>query len=204
MEFLRNHPVIPVLSIDDIDSAEGAVSALQDGGIKCVEVALRSANALSVLAHVCDRFPNMVVGAGSIREPLDFIKVIEAGAAFGVSPGCTRELLEESQRWDLPYLPAAATVSELLTLMQTGVTTVKMFPAGSLGGAKYIKDVSAPLPGMQFVPSGGVNLDNMQDYLKMPVVPAVSGSWMLDSTSIKNQDWQTITDRTKETLKRLS
>ncbi len=200
MQAVLEHQVIPVLSIDDVDSARGAVSALQEGGIACVEVALRSPNALAVLAAVSQEFPEMFVGAGSLRVPADFIKVMDAGAKFAVSPGCTAQLIEESKRWDIPYLPAAATVSELLVLMQADFSVVKLFPAGSLGGVSYLKSISGPLPDMQFVPSGGVNLENLPEYLALKSVPSVSGSWMLPEELIASRQWSEISKICRQTL----
>ncbi len=203
MQTVLNHQVIPVLSVDDVELGLGAVSALEAGGITCVEVTLRSPNALDVLAAICQEFPGMQVGAGSVRSASDFIKVIDAGATFAVSPGCTSELMEESKRWDIPYLPAAATVSEILVLLQAGFTVVKVFPAGALGGVSYLKNIAGPLPGVQFVPSGSITMDNFLEYLTLEAVPAVSGSWMLPGELIASKRWDEIRQLSEQTVKRL-
>ena len=193
MEFESRHPIIPVFNGNDVESAKRTVACLEEGGINCVEVTLRSENALVVLREIASSFPDMVVGAGTVKQPEDFGRIIEAGAQFAVSPGCTSDLLEEASRWDIPYLPAAATVSELLILHRAGYRTVKIFPAEALGGPKFLKSIAAPLPEMQFVPSGGVSAENCLDYLKLPCVPAVSGSWMLSPELIAAEDWSSLT-----------
>jgi 2-dehydro-3-deoxyphosphogluconate aldolase/(4S)-4-hydroxy-2-oxoglutarate aldolase len=200
METLLAQKIIPVLSMDEPQTAVRAVAAMQEGGINCVEVALRSHNALTVLAEVARTFPEMTVGAGTVREVADFNRITAAGAMFAVSPGSTKALLSESRRWDMPYLPAAATVSEILQIMALDFTVIKIFPAGSLGGAKYLQDLAAPLPDARFVPSGGVNLDNLQEFYQLDCVAAVSGSWMLNGELIANQDWAGITGLCKASL----
>lgn len=197
MQTLLRHPIIPVLSVDDSELAISATAALQAGGIHCVEVALRTSNALKVLEAVATAFPEMEVGAGSLRTPEDFNRVVAAGAKFAVSPGSTKEMLVESKCWDIPYLPAAATVSEILAIHQQGVTVAKIFPAGSLGGVKFIQDISAPLPGARFVPSGGVNLDNLAAFLALESVVAVSGSWMLKPDLLASGDFAEVTRLTE-------
>lgn len=203
MQTVLKQPVIPVLSLDDADLAKQVVTSLGEGGIRCVEVALRSPNALTVLEEISAAFPDMLVGAGSVREAADFTRIIDAGAAFAVSPGCTAELIAEAKRWEIPYLPAAATVSELLVLAQAGFTTVKIFPAESLGGVSYLKNISAPLPAMQFVPSGGVNYENAKGYLSLDCVPAVSGSWMMPKALVENRDFQGIKELSERAVKAL-
>ncbi len=204
MQVFFRHHIIPVLSVDDSALALDAVAALKAGGIQCVEVALRSSNALKVLAAVAAAHPDMEVGAGTLRQPEDFNRVIQAGAKFAVSPGCTDALLEAARSWDLPYLPAAATVSEVLAIQQAGISLVKIFPAASLGGVKFLKDISAPLPDIKFIPSGGVNLDNLTDYLALDAVPAVSGSWMLGKDLIASKQWSEITRLSAQSLKLVS
>jgi 2-dehydro-3-deoxyphosphogluconate aldolase/(4S)-4-hydroxy-2-oxoglutarate aldolase len=200
METLLAQKIIPVLSMDEPQTALRAVAAMQEGGVNCVEVALRSTNALRVLEDVARTFPEMMVGAGTVREVADFSRITSAGAMFAVSPGSTKVLLDESRRWDIPYVPAAATVSEILQIMALDFTVIKLFPAGSLGGVKYIKDIAAPLPDARFVPSGGVNLDNLGEFLQLESVAAVSGSWMLNAQLVANQDWAGITKVCKTSL----
>lgn len=200
MESLLVHKIIPVLTVNDPDVASAAVAALQEGGIECVEVALRTDNALAVLESLCQRFPELMIGAGTLRRPEEFNRVTSAGARFAVSPGSTAEMLQESTRWDIPYLPAAATVSEILNVTNLGFSTVKIFPAETLGGCQFIKDVSAPLSNVSFVPSGGINLQNCASYLSLDSVAAVSGSWMLTGQLLADKNFAEVTRLTKTSL----
>jgi 2-dehydro-3-deoxyphosphogluconate aldolase/(4S)-4-hydroxy-2-oxoglutarate aldolase len=169
-----------------------------------VEITLRSENALTVLKHVVEAFPNTSVGAATVKSAEDFKRIIEAGAKFAVSPGATTYLLAEASRWDLPYWPAAATVSEVMHLQGAGFNTVKMFTAGSLGGPGFMSSVAGPLPDIAFIPSGGVGKSNFLDYLALANVPALSGSWMLNKSLIKAFDWKALADEIKETVKQLN
>ena len=200
-ELLKSHRVIPVLTENDPAVAVKLVAAMIVSGLTCVEVALRTPNALEVIKTLGQEFSGLCVGAGTLRDAGDFSRVQKAGAKFAVSPGASLELLAEAENWDLPYLPAAASVSEIMSLQGRGYSVVKLFPAEQLGGVGFIKAVSGPLPDMTFVPSGGVHLKNARDYLALPQVVAVSGSWMLDKSSVAAKDWQAIADASAESAK---
>lgn len=200
-ELLKSHRVIPVLTENDPAIAVKLVAAMIVGGLTCVEVALRTPNALEVIKTLGQEFSGLCVGAGTLRTPGDFSQVQKAGAKFAVSPGASLELLAEAENWDLPYLPAAASVSEIMSLQARGYSAVKLFPAEQLGGVGFIKAVSGPLPDMTFVPSGGVDLKNARDYLALPQVAAVSGSWMLNKTSVAAKDWPAIAEVSAESAK---
>lgn len=203
-ELLKTHRVIPVLTENDPAVAVKLVAAMIVGGLTCVEVALRTPNAIEVIETLKQEFTGLCVGAGTLRTAGDFRRVREAGASFAVSPGASLELLDEAENWDLPYLPAAASVSEIMSLQARGYSVVKLFPAEQLGGVGFIKAISGALPDMTFVPSGGVHLGNAQDYLALSQVAAVSGSWMLDKTSVAAADWQAIADASSESSKLLT
>jgi 2-dehydro-3-deoxyphosphogluconate aldolase/(4S)-4-hydroxy-2-oxoglutarate aldolase len=191
---LEQHRIIPVLTQDDPDVALKIAEALAEGGLHCIEVALRTPNALRVIEALRRQLPELCIGAGTLRRPSDFAKVQNAGAQFTVSPGATQVFLDEAKNWDLPYLPAAATVSEIMRLQDCGYPVVKIFPAGQLGGINYLKSLSAPLPNIRFVPSGGVDIGNLQGYLDLEQVAAVSGSWMVPSDAVKTGDWAILTE----------
>ncbi len=200
-DLLKSHRVIPVLTEDDPEVAIHICSAILTGGITCVEVALRTPNALEVIGALRRHFPELCVGAGTLRTAQDFGRVQKAGAQFAVSPGASHALLDEAENWDLPYLPAAASVSEIMALQARGYGVAKLFPAQLLGGSDFIRAVSGPLPEMAFVPSGGVNLENASDYLSLPQVSSVSGSWMLSKAAITAKDWSAITTACVESAK---
>ena len=200
MKSVLSHKIIPVLTADEPELAIAAVAALQEGGMTCVEVALRTPNALEVLNRVVHAFPEMQVGAGTVREAADFTRVIDAGAQFAVSPGTTPQLLQEARRWDIEYLPAAATVSEMLVIREAGFRAVKVFPAAALGGADFLYSISAPLSDMQFVPSGGIGLSHLPQYFEVATVVSVSGSWMLPSAAMSGKAWSDVTSLARQTL----
>ena len=203
-ELVKQHKIIPVLTQNDPDLAVKIVEALAAGGILCVEVALRTPNSIRVIEALSRALPQVCVGAGTLRDPNDFSRVQQAGAQFAVSPGATHALLVEAENWDLPYLPAASTVSEILALQDRGYSTIKLFPAGQLGGIAYIKAISAPLTDVLFVPSGGVDSNNLGDYLALPQVASVSGSWMMPADAIECNDWQCLTQLARTGLQSIS
>ena len=197
-ETLSKHPIIPVLTEDNPEVAIQVVGALLEGGIQCVELALRTPNALNVLESLCSQFSEACVGAGTLRFADDFGRVQRAGAQFAVSPGVSTELLAEAKNWDLAYLPAASTVTEILQLTNAGYSIVKLFPAEQLGGVAYVKSISAPLPDVNFVPSGGVNQQTALQYLSLDCINTVSGSWMIPASLVKDKDWKGIVRLTEE------
>lgn len=202
-ELLSKHPIVPVLTENDPERALSVVRALEAGGIHCVELALRTPNALKVLEHLCRSASNVTVGAGTVRTPDDFEKVQRAGATFAVSPGSSEALAREANNWELAYLPAASTVSEIMQLNAWGYQTIKLFPAKQLGGVDYLRAISAPLTGVNFLPSGGVNQQSALEYLSLDCVNAVSGSWMIPADKVEAEDWQGITALSKECIRLL-
>jgi 2-dehydro-3-deoxyphosphogluconate aldolase/(4S)-4-hydroxy-2-oxoglutarate aldolase len=164
------------------------------GGIHIIEVTLRSQLGLPAIELIVKEFPDMTVGAGSIKDPQAFQSAIKAGAHFAVSPGTTHALLEEAVRWDVPFLPAASTASESLNLLQAGYACQKLFPANILGGINFLKSLAGPIPEVSFCPSGGVNAENYSSYLRQPNVVCVSGSWITPDALINKGDWNSVTE----------
>jgi 2-dehydro-3-deoxyphosphogluconate aldolase / (4S)-4-hydroxy-2-oxoglutarate aldolase len=156
---------------------------------------LRTAAGLDAIALAAQRLPDLTVGAGSVLTPDHVDQVVDAGARFVVSPGLHAPVIARCVERSVPALPGVATASEVMAAVNLGLTEVKFFPAGLLGGPAAIKAMSAPFPGISFLPSGGVGPDNLADYLALPCVPAVSGSWMVDLGLIRNADWAEITRR---------
>ena len=191
-EICRLAPVVPVLVIDDLADAAPLARALVAGGLPALEVTLRTACALDAIRAMAE-VPGGVVGAGTLLTPVDVKAAKAAGAKFGVSPGATDRLLDACAEYDLPLLAGAATASEIMALLEQGYTVAKFFPAEQAGGAAYLKSIAAPLPQMNFCPTGGIGLHNAGDYLSLPNILCVGGSWVAPKQAMARGDWAAIT-----------
>jgi 2-dehydro-3-deoxyphosphogluconate aldolase / (4S)-4-hydroxy-2-oxoglutarate aldolase len=198
---LNRCPVVPVVVLDDPADAQPLGEALLAGGIDIVEITLRTPAGLDAIRRLAD-MPGLHVGAGSVLAAEQVDQVVDAGARFIVSPGLSRKVLERSRALDVPALPAVATGSELMVAVELALSEVKLFPAGILGGPAVIKALAAPFPNISFMPSGGINPDTMTDYLTLPSVPAISGSWMVDPALLRSGLWDEVTIRAADALKR--
>ncbi len=198
---LTRCPVVPVVVLDDPADAQPLGEALLAGGIDIVEITLRTPAGLDAIRRLAG-MQGLHVGAGSVLVAEQVDQVVDAGARFIVSPGLSRKVLERSRALDLPALPAVATGSELMSAVELGLSEVKFFPAGILGGPAAIEALAAPFPNMSFMPSGGVNPDTMTDYLALPCVPAISGSWMVDPALLRSGLWDEVTSRAADAMKR--
>jgi 2-dehydro-3-deoxyphosphogluconate aldolase / (4S)-4-hydroxy-2-oxoglutarate aldolase len=187
-------PVVPVVVLDDPELAVPLGEALLAGGIDVVEITLRTDAGLEAIRRLA-ALPDLHVGAGSVLVPGQVDEVVAAGARFVVSPGLSVDVVARCRTLDVPALPGVATASDLMTATALGLTEVKFFPAGLLGGPAAIRALSAPFTRMAFMPSGGVSADTMADYLAVPSVPAVSGSWMVDPALLRAKDWSEVTAR---------
>ena len=196
---LSRCPVVPVIVLDDPGQALPLGRALLAGGITIAEITLRTSAGLESIRILSD-LPELHVGAGSVLLAEQVDQVLEAGARFVVSPGFSAAVVRRSDELDVPALPGVATSSELMAAMELGLNEVKFFPAGLLGGPAAIKALTAPFTAMSFMPSGGVNAANMGDYLALPAVPAVSGSWMVDPQLIRSQRWDEISRLSAEAI----
>ncbi len=189
--------VIPVVTLARVDQAAPLARALLAGGLPVVEVTLRSPAALDAIAEIARELPEVVVGAGSLRTPAQIVEAQAAGARFGVSPGHTAALLDAAEAGDLPYLPGAASASEAMALYERGYDLIKLFPAGSLGGPANLRALAAPLPEIEFCPTGGIGPDNLADYLACPNVACVGGSWIAPPALLAAADWAEIEARAR-------
>jgi 2-dehydro-3-deoxyphosphogluconate aldolase / (4S)-4-hydroxy-2-oxoglutarate aldolase len=193
-------PVVPVLVIEDAASAADLARALVKGGLPALEVTLRTPAALEAIRAMAD-IEGGVVGAGTLLTPADVKAAKAAGAKFGVSPGATPRLLDACAEADLPLLPGAATATEVMTLLELGYTVQKFFPAEASGGAPALKSIGAPIPQVRFCPTGGISLKNARDYLTLPNVLCVGGSWVAPSGMVAAGDWAGITALAAEAAK---
>jgi len=194
MTLLDRCPVVPVVVLDSPDQALPLGEALLAGGVDVVEITLRTGAGLEAIHRLAD-LPGLQVGAGSVLVPDQVDDVVKAGARFVVSPGLSVDVVERCRERDVPALPGTATASDLMTATALGLTEVKFFPAGLLGGPAAIRALAAPFPGLRFLPSGGVNPETMAAYLAVPAVPAVSGSWMVEPALLRAGNWGEVTAR---------
>jgi 2-dehydro-3-deoxyphosphogluconate aldolase / (4S)-4-hydroxy-2-oxoglutarate aldolase len=169
--------VLPVVSIDDADRIEDVCRALQAGGIPCVEITFRTVAALAAIERA-SRLDGIVVGAGTVRTADQAEAAAGAGARFAVAPGLDEQVVAAARRLDLPFVPGAATPSEIGRALALGCTTIKLFPASVLGGPTFVQAVSAVFPEARFVPTGGIDASNLHSYLAVPAVLACGGSWL--------------------------
>ena len=171
--------LMPVLVLQDAPSAVALGGLLKEIGFTALEVTLRTPEALACLSALAKAYPSLLVGAGSLRQADQFAAIKAAGAAFAVAPGHTPTLLQAAAQAGLPFIPGAATGSEMLRLLEAGYTLQKFFPAETLGGAAAIKSYAAPLPEVRFFPTGGITAATVPAYLALPSVATVGGSWFL-------------------------
>lgn len=191
-EALAQHRIVPVLVIKNADKAEAVAEGLHTGGLPIVEVTLRTEQSWDALARFC-KFEHFVVGAGSVRTTDDLKRAHDLGAQFAVSPGYAQSIVNVALELSMPYLPGVLTPSEIMTAINSGLETVKWFPAQLMGGAAGLQAVSAPFPAVRFVPTGGVSQANLSEWLAIPQVAAVGGSWMVPSAHVEAGDSKAIT-----------
>lgn len=195
---LKLQPVVPVLIVEDAKTAVPLARALVAGGLKAIEITLRTDAALEAVRLVAQEVDGAVVGAGTILNAAHYAAAVDAGSQFIVSPGTTQELLDVARQSDIPLLPGAATASEVMALREEGYKVLKFFPAEQAGGAAYLKALSSPLAGTLFCPTGGISLKNAMDYLSLPNVVCVGGSWVAPKELVSAGDWAGITKLASE------
>jgi len=193
LELMRIGPVIPVIVIDGIEQAVPLARALVAGGVRVLEVTLRTPVALDAIRAIAREVPDAIVGVGTISRAEHFQQAIQAGARFGVSPGLTRELIDAAHASRLPLLPGVMTPSDVIRARNAGFFALKLFPAQQAGGIGMLKALSGPFPDVTFCPTGGVTPTSAPDFLALPNVGCVGGSWLTPPAMVKAGDWQEIT-----------
>lgn len=192
-------PVVPVMVVERLEDAVPLAQALYNGGLKVLEITLRTPVALDAIRAMVDALPDdAVIGAGTIVTPDDLKKAVEAGSTFLVSPGTTAELIEAAKASDVPLLPGIATPSEAMNLLAHGFTHMKFFPAEAAGGVSMVKSIGGPLPQITFCPTGGINLAKAPEYLSLPNVACVGGTWMAPKNLIAEKRWDEIEKLARE------
>ncbi|MDX1625141.1 MAG: bifunctional 4-hydroxy-2-oxoglutarate aldolase/2-dehydro-3-deoxy-phosphogluconate aldolase [Wenzhouxiangellaceae bacterium] len=199
---LERAPVLPVLTVGDVESAVALGSVLRDAGLPVVEVTLRTPAALDAIRALRDRVDGLEVGAGTIVTPADLERAREAGATFAVSPGATEALYRAAADSTLPLLPGVATASEIMAGLGHGWRRFKFFPAGASGGVAALRAFGGPLARVRFCPTGGIGPDNFGDYLALANVMTVGGSWMVPADAVASGDWSRIETLARECAER--
>lgn len=191
-------PVMPVVVIEDAATAVPLARALVDGGLPAIELTLRTPAALEALRLIAAEVPEIALGAGTVTTPAQAEAAVAAGAGFLVSPGLTPDLLATMIATGVPFLPGTASVSEVMAVLEAGLHEMKFFPAEAAGGAPYLKSVAGPLPQARFCPTGGITPTSAPDYLQLPNVGCVGGSWLTPADAVAARDWGRIRDLAAE------
>lgn len=186
-------PVIPVLAFDSAEQGEHVSRALYTGGVKVLEITLRTAAGLAAIERASQLADDIVVGVGTITKPEHCAQAKKAGAKFGVSPGLTKDLHLAAQDAGLPLLPGVMTPSDLIQAIELGYDIVKFFPAQQAGGVAMLQAFYGPFPNLRFCPTGGITAQTAPDFLKQPNVVCVGGSWLTPKAAVASQDWAEIT-----------
>jgi len=194
LELLMISPVIPVVVIDDVEHAIPLANALVAGGIRIIEITLRTPAGLPAIERVAQSVPEIRVGAGTLTRLDQIDAVVDAGAHFVVTPGSPPALIDAIQERQLPLLAGASTLTEMMSLLDRGHRALKFFPAEQPGGAAFLEAVGGPLPAGTFCPTGGISVQNAQDYLALPNVACVGGSWLTPAPLLATGDWAAIID----------
>jgi len=202
--FLRLAPVVPVVTVHNLADAVPLARALTAGGLLAIEVTLRTDCALEAIGAIADEAPDIVVGAGTVLTPKDLEAAAAAGARFAISPGMTPALLSAGAGGPIPYLPAVATASEVMSGLAAGYDRFKLFPAVPAGGMALLKSFAGPFPQAKFCPTGGISLETAPGFLALPNVICVGGSWMVPEDRIAAGDWAAIEAGARATVAALS
>lgn len=193
LEILRASPVIPVIAIDRIEHAVPLAQALVAGGIRVLEVTLRTAHGLAAIRAMAQQVPEAIIGVGTLTQPEEFAAARDAGAVFGVSPGLTPALIAAARSSGLPLLPGVMTPSEVMAAREQGFRQLKLFPAVPAGGVGMLDAIAGPLPDMMFCPTGGISIDTAPRFLACKNVACVGGSWLTPREAVQAADWAKIT-----------
>ena len=199
-EIFSQGPVVPVLVIKDVEHAVPLAKALIAGGIRVLEVTLRTEAALEVIARIAKEVPEAIIGAGTVTNRAQLQQVIDAGAKFAISPGMTSDLLKAGNEGNIALIPGISSISELMTAIDHGYTHLKFFPAEASGGVKALKAIGGPFPDIKFCPTGGISPSNYNDYLALPSVRCAGGSWLAPEDAMINGEWDKITELAKQAV----
>ena len=198
LELMRMGPVIPVMVIEDLAQAVPLAKVLVAGGVRVLEVTLRSTVALAAIRAIAREVPEAIVGVGTLTRPEELAEAVDAGARFGVSPGLTPALAEAARDSRLPLLPGVMTPSDVIAARQAGFEQLKLFPAQQAGGIGMLRALAGPFPDVTFCPTGGITAETAPEFLALPNVACVGGSWLTPKTALLAGDWSRITELARE------
>ncbi len=198
-KLLHGVRIVPVVVVDDPSIAIPLAEALYEADLGTIEITLRTPSALDVIENIAVKLPEVVVGAGSVRAANQLTQIKNAGARFAVSPGSGQQLLDAVAKHEIPFVPGAVTASEIINLQERGYTLTKFFPAELVGGTKLLKALGAPLPEARFFPTGGITPELAMDYLALPSVTCIGGSWLTPADLLAAGDFRAITRIARET-----
>jgi 2-dehydro-3-deoxyphosphogluconate aldolase / (4S)-4-hydroxy-2-oxoglutarate aldolase len=201
LALLGSQAVIPVLKISEVKHAVPLARALARGGLKVIEVTLRTEAALEAIRLAAKEVPEAKVGAGTILNARQFHEAVTAGSRFIVSPGLTSEVIAAAEDSDVPLLPGAITPSEIMMAAEAGIDFLKFFPAEQAGGVAFLKSLASPFGGIRFCPTGGITLKNAPDYLALSNVTCVGGSWVAPDEMVRDGKWEAIEALAREAAK---
>ena len=196
-------PIIPVITIDRLEDAIPMAEALVEGGLPVLEITLRTANALAAIEAIAKAVPGAYVGAGTVLNPEDYRRSVDAGSKFIVSPGATAELLDFGMESDIPLLPGVQTVSEMMEGIKRGYKRFKFFPAEASGGVTTLKSYHGPFDDIRFCPTGGIRANTAKDYLALPNVMCVGGTWLTPADLVTAHDSSAVTRLAQQSLQLL-
>jgi 2-dehydro-3-deoxyphosphogluconate aldolase / (4S)-4-hydroxy-2-oxoglutarate aldolase len=199
-DLLRSGPIVPVITLDRVEDAVPLARALVAGGLRLLEITLRTPAAVDSAAAIIREVPDAIVGIGTVLTPKDLERAQALGARYALSPGATPDLLEAASRSEMPFIPGIATASELMAALAHGFPTVKFFPAVAAGGIPALKALAGPFPQARFCPTGGVDEKNARDWLALPNVVAIGGSWVCPTSDIRAQAWSEITAKAQRAV----
>ena len=199
---LAEGPVIPVIVIHRLEHAVPLASALVAGGVRVLEITLRTPVAVEAIRLISEGVPKAIVGAGTVINAEELKAVEQAGALFAISPGLTPELLEAANKGGIALIPGVSTISELMTGISRGYTHFKFFPAEAAGGVKTLKAFAGPFPAIKFCPTGGITPETCNDYLALANVMCVGGSWLVPSDAVENERWEEVTVLAKDAVQK--
>lgn len=197
-EIMQAASVIPVMVIDQPEQAIPLATALVRGGIRVLEITLRTPVALKAVNDIATHVPEAIVGVGTVVRPEQFAQAKEAGAAFAITPGVTPELFAAAKACAMPLMPGVMTPADVLGAMHAGYTALKFFPAQPAGGVPMLKALSGPFPDVVFCPTGGISPANVKDFLALPNVLCVGGSWLCPADLVQNGQWDKITELARQ------
>ncbi|MGB0936836.1 MAG: bifunctional 4-hydroxy-2-oxoglutarate aldolase/2-dehydro-3-deoxy-phosphogluconate aldolase [Colwellia sp.] len=193
-------PIVPVLVIDKVADAVPIAEALLEADVKVLEVTLRTPSALDVISEIASKLPEALIGSGTVTTRQQLQQSIDAGAKFAISPGMTKDLLSAGNESEIALIPGISSISELMDAVDYGYDHLKFFPAEASGGVNAIKSIGGPFPDIKFCPTGGININNVRDYLALSNVACCGGSWLVPNDAVANKNWPEITRLAKEAL----